>query len=1042
MAKISLRVYNHEIEGFIEAGQLDEAIAHCHYILKTFPMYVETYRLLGKAFLESRHYSDAADIFQRILMVVPDDFVSHVGMSIIRDDENKLDEAIWHMERAFEVQPSNPAIQGELRRLYGRRDGVEPPKIRLSRDALAYMYAQGDLHNQAIAEIRSVLAEDANRPDLLVMLARSYLRGGQKVQAAETSAGLLKKYPYCMDALRILVDVLPGTAKADNTQVYRQRLVMLDPYASFVAGSVFQSNQVADPAVNLEKLEYKAESVPAASHTDWATSLGIKLGEEHKGTEPQWLSGGQPTEPQPGPTPAAPVESQQPLVSFEPIPVTPEPPPVTFETLEADSGAAPSGTAVLPPAAATTPAAASPASFEPQPSAPVVPAAEPAATPGQAGESIPDWLRAAGWQESTGTASEAPAEMSNEPPAEPLAAAEIPDWLKSMAPPDVAQNLTPAGGRPQPSQAQEPQLFSEDVPEWLKDALPPAETPTRVSEPPAAPPAVAPAAAEPAAPEETKTPPAPPATAPAVPTASLTTQPGSAEQEDDLAWLKSLASDRGGTEEEPPAISQEQTEELPDWLRPAGAGQAGAAPLEPPAPMQAAPVEPEVPVQPAPIEPEVPVQAAQPVSPAIIPPSAPAVMEEKLSPPSEELTPPAAEEAQIPSGGEPQALEPAAAPQEEAPAAPPSQPASKPLGIEDDTLAWLESLAAKQGAKPEELLTKPDQRSEILPDWIQKVVQEQPSDQVPAEPTPHVPEVPPSPPPEVVQAPAEMQSPAPMPEPPVTPAPTEEPETKVEPATVGDDITITSWLSKLDVEETIGKASAGEKAAVPPAEELPDWLRDLEKPAPREEPTFQGESKPEWLSSTAEPVVPESPAAPAQEPTQPEPELPTWGDENAPVTAAPAPTSAEEWVPAEKAGASIPAPEATPQQPPVPAVTPPIPDTQPVRIIFDKSAATPPAVPSPAARPAKGPGPEKDAELLASAQSALQANQLKIAMQTYAKLIKKGRLLEETIHDLREATYRFPVDIIVWQTLGDAYMRANRLQDALDAYNKAEELLR
>jgi predicted Zn-dependent protease len=99
-------------------------------------------------------------------------------------------------------------------------------------------------------------------------------------------------------------------------------------------------------------------------------------------------------------------------------------------------------------------------------------------------------------------------------------------------------------------------------------------------------------------------------------------------------------------------------------------------------------------------------------------------------------------------------------------------------------------------------------------------------------------------------------------------------------------------------------------------------------------------------------------------------------------------------------------------------------------------------VPSPAARPAKGPGPEKDAELLASAQSALQANQLKIAMQTYAKLIKKGRLLEETIHDLREATYRFPVDIIVWQTLGDAYMRANRLQDALDAYNKAEELLR
>ena len=62
-------------------------------------------------------------------MSAPDDFVSHVGLSIIADDQNKLDDAIWHMERAFEVQPSNAAIQGELQRLFGRRDGVQPPKI-------------------------------------------------------------------------------------------------------------------------------------------------------------------------------------------------------------------------------------------------------------------------------------------------------------------------------------------------------------------------------------------------------------------------------------------------------------------------------------------------------------------------------------------------------------------------------------------------------------------------------------------------------------------------------------------------------------------------------------------------------------------------------------------------------------------------------------------------------------------------------------------------------------------------------------------------
>ena len=93
-------------------------------------MNLNTYRLLGKSYLESRKYQDAADIFQRLLMSIPDDFVSHVGMSIIRDDEKDLEDSIWHMERAFEVQPSNPAIQEELKKLYGRRDGKQPSKIR------------------------------------------------------------------------------------------------------------------------------------------------------------------------------------------------------------------------------------------------------------------------------------------------------------------------------------------------------------------------------------------------------------------------------------------------------------------------------------------------------------------------------------------------------------------------------------------------------------------------------------------------------------------------------------------------------------------------------------------------------------------------------------------------------------------------------------------------------------------------------------------------------------------------------------------------
>jgi len=80
--------------------------------------------------------------------------------------------------------------------------------------------------------------------------------------------------------------------------------------------------------------------------------------------------------------------------------------------------------------------------------------------------------------------------------------------------------------------------------------------------------------------------------------------------------------------------------------------------------------------------------------------------------------------------------------------------------------------------------------------------------------------------------------------------------------------------------------------------------------------------------------------------------------------------------------------------------------------------------------------------ILGSARAELSRSNIPGALETYEKLIKKGRFLEEVIYDLREALYRYPVEVSIWQTLGDAYMRANQLQDALDAYTKAEELLR
>lgn len=896
MAKESLRGYNREIEGMIEGGRLDESVAHCQHILRTFPMHVETYRLLGKSFLEARRYTDAADIFQRALMAVPDDFVAHVGMSIIRDDEGKLDDAIWHMERAFEDQPSNPAIQSELRRLYGRRDGVEPPTIRLSRDALANMYSQGELFNQAIAEIRAVLAEDTNRPDLQIMLARAYYRAGQKVEAAEMAATLLKKYTYCLDALRILVDVLPGTARAENTQVYRQRLYMLDPYSSFVTGSAFSTDQVADAAVNLERLEYKAGATPASPQPNWASSLGIKLADE-KRTEPapDWM-------------------------------------PTSDSTEQFPAAASDSSGSNKVPASDDKP--------------------------------VPDWMRTAGWQDSNGKAQETPVNFSAEQPAESLAKADIPDWLKSMAPQEVTDAAN-AGSKTAPIKAPPPS--EGDTPDWLaeqgttttdaspdrskpavssqdKDAFPdwlkelgdgasggtvPAFTTdvfeqSKAEEPPdSTQPAPAPSAVQ--------VPVKPPTSAPP-PDVDTPFQPTSESkplkiEDDAMAWLENLAAKQGAKEEELLTKPENRSEEMPDWLRSADEQPSASAALEPsPASRETLPLEP--------------------------------------------LTPLA---------GELASHEPA--PSEELPPlTPPAEVTAQPIKIEEDSMDWLDGLATDEGTKSEESLTNPSEHSVTLPEWMQKTSQE-----------------------------------------PATP------DEALASTTSQENVTITSWLRRKDVKEALGKdqpAPEVQQPASTPSNELPDWLKELEKPVAPQETPKPTEDLPDWLRQPAQPADPLAAAVPPAEPAA-EPEIPAWIDETIPVSEIPTATTPEEWVPVDEKPAPVPHLEPI-AEPASFAVETPV----HLRVLGGTGML------------ARIPTQDKDAEFLAAAQAALDANKLNEAMQAYSKLIKKNRLLDEVIHDLREAIYRFPVDIIVWQTLGDASMRSNHLQDALDAYTKAEELLR
>jgi tetratricopeptide (TPR) repeat protein len=286
VARINLRDYLSGIEELIDGGRTDDAIAHCRHVLTIFPKNIATYRLLGKAFLEAHEHDAAKDIFQRVLSSVPDDFVSHLGMSIIAEEAEDLNKSIWNMERAFEAQPSNRAVQDELRRIYGKREGYAPPKVRLTRGALARMYAHGDLFNQAIGELRSALTEDPQRPDLQVLLAEMYFKTKQEREAAEVCTAIIQSLPYCLYANRLMVDILRKSERVIEAQPYLERIQELDPYAAHVDTRTAVDSAPAD-LVMLEQLVIGAPELPIDEMPkSWTGTLPAFEKEEL----PEWLA--------------------------------------------------------------------------------------------------------------------------------------------------------------------------------------------------------------------------------------------------------------------------------------------------------------------------------------------------------------------------------------------------------------------------------------------------------------------------------------------------------------------------------------------------------------------------------------------------------------------------------------------------------------------------------------------------------------------------------------------------------------------------------
>lgn len=258
---ISLRGYNKLIEDLVEKSQIEEAVAHCRHILKEYPNHIDTRRTLAGAYLDARKYAMAKDLFQEVLLALPADFVSNLGMSFIYSMEGDIGYAIWHMERAFEKNPNNLGIQDELKKLYTLRDGVAPERINKTNGVLAYLYFNSGEYDQAEQTIQEILQMDVTRREMKTLLARIHFMKGDYERSMETCLECFAHSTHNFEANRLMIKILQKINSIQNLDVYRQRLKEMDPYSIhpetlLLAEELF----VPEDAIQVGKLEWTPDT--------------------------------------------------------------------------------------------------------------------------------------------------------------------------------------------------------------------------------------------------------------------------------------------------------------------------------------------------------------------------------------------------------------------------------------------------------------------------------------------------------------------------------------------------------------------------------------------------------------------------------------------------------------------------------------------------------------------------------------------------------------------------------------------------------------
>lgn len=228
MSPISLSAYMAQARSYLQNGRLGGAQEILDHLAAFYPRHIEIEGLRGELALAREDFSAVRQHLQRVVDMDPEQAAAHIALaSLLQEDD--VPAAIWHLERAQELDPGDQDIARELARLYTLRDGEEPKEMGLTRAMFARMLVEGREFGRAEGELRPILAQDPERVDLQILLARTLFFLGRSWEAAEICEKILATQPNSLPALIILGSLLHKNGLPEEAQPLLERARSLDP---------------------------------------------------------------------------------------------------------------------------------------------------------------------------------------------------------------------------------------------------------------------------------------------------------------------------------------------------------------------------------------------------------------------------------------------------------------------------------------------------------------------------------------------------------------------------------------------------------------------------------------------------------------------------------------------------------------------------------------------------------------------------------------------------------------------------------------------